>query len=213
MGRRKKGDSGGINLDSFLDIMTCLVGILVLIIILTGVDASQIKVLVPTPMQNSDLSARPIFIEARNNELFRVPLDELRELSNNALKEIAQKSKGSQINMLSMINKAKVENDIYSVDLTYALMGQIAIRPIQSSKGYKLEDYTAEGNTDWFGSILANMDMEQEMITFLVRDDSFEVFKYARALAWLQKVQVSYELLAVDEPIKFGLLGSRSMAQ
>ena len=213
MGRRKKGDGASINLDSFLDIMTCLVGILVLIIILTGVDASQIKVLIPTPMQNADLDAKPIFIEARNGELFRVPLEDLREMSNNALKDIAQKAKGSQVNMLNMINEAKVQNDIYSVDLTYALMGQIAIRPVQTSKGYKLDDYEAETATDWFRSILDGMDAEQEMITFLVRDDSFQVFKYARALAWLQRIQVSYELLAVDEPIKFGLLGTRSLAQ
>jgi biopolymer transport protein ExbD len=210
---RKKAKDAGINLDSFLDIMTCLVGILVLIIILTGIDAAQIKVLVPTPMQNTDFDGRPIFIEARNNELFRVPLAELQEMSRAALKDIALKAQGSQIKMLSMISESQVKTDIYSVDLTYALMGQIAIRPIPTSKGYKLVDYEKEKADRWFGSILAKMDNEQEMLTFLVRDDSFEVFKLARGLAWLKKIEVSYELMAPNEVIKFGVTGTRSFSQ
>lgn len=54
---------------------------------------------------------------------------------------------------------------------------------------------------------------DEEMIVFLVRDDSFQVFKFARALAWIQKVEVGYELLDLDEPIKFGLMGSPVSAQ
>ena len=50
-------------------------------------------------------------------------------------------------------------------------------------------------------------------LAFLVRDDSYTVFKRARALAWNQKAEVSYELLDTQAPIKFGLGGSRSLAQ
>lgn len=210
---RKKGGGAAINLDSFLDIMTCLVGILVLIIILTGVDASQIKVLVPTPMENPDLEANPIFLEARNNELFRVPYADLVERANNALQEIAEKAQGNPEEMLRLISATKVETDIYTIDLTYALTGQIAVIPLQGSQGYRIEDPAQERPSDWFGQIVSNLDPEEEMLTFLVRDDSFEVFKFARHLAWGKKIPVSYELLAQDEPITFGLQGRRSMAQ
>jgi hypothetical protein len=40
-----------INLDSFLDILTCLQGVLILVIISTGIDAAQTKVLIPTPIE------------------------------------------------------------------------------------------------------------------------------------------------------------------
>ena len=51
------------------------------------------------------------------------------------------------------------------------------------------------------------------MLSFVVRDDSFEVFKYARALAGIHNIDVSYELLDASQPIKFGLGGTRSLAQ
>jgi hypothetical protein len=51
------------------------------------------------------------------------------------------------------------------------------------------------------------------MLAFLVRDDSFEVFACARILAQTEQIDVSYELLGVDDPIKFGLGGSVPMAQ
>lgn len=64
MGRKKKKTGDAVNLDSFLDILSCLVGVLILIIILTSIDASQTKILIPTPMaQKTD--KKMLFIECR----------------------------------------------------------------------------------------------------------------------------------------------------
>jgi len=210
MGKKSQGAS--VNLDSFLDIMTCLVGVLVLIIILTGIDASQIKVLIPTPMER-DTEKRPLFIETRNNELYLLPLEELQGIANETLRTISQESRGQIDVMLQKISEANVGNDVYRLDLTFALVGMFAIRATQGVPGYPLADWERETSRDWFGAILNNIDSETDMITFLVRDDSFDVFKRARHLAWKLGVDVSYELLAIDEPIKFGLQGSRSRPQ
>lgn len=192
--------------------MTCELGLLMLIILLTGIDASQVRVLIPTPMEHVS-NRRPIFIECRNNELFQVPVTELRKLADDRLKALAEEAKGDSAVMLQKLASAAAETDTYKVDLTYALLGQFAILPIRTAKGYRLVDVTKEKATDWFGRILTGMDDEKDMLTFLVRDDSYEVFKRARALAWHQKAEVSYELLDVEAPIKFGLGGSRSLAQ
>jgi len=209
---RKKAQGASVNLDSFLDIMTCLVGVLVLIIILTGIDASQIKVLIPTPMERST-TKRPVFIEARNNELHRLPLDELQTIANDTLRSISQESRGQIDIMLQKISEANVGNDAYRLDLSFALVGMFAVRAVEGVPGYPLTNWEQETSSDWFGSILAALDVETDMVTFLVRDDSFDIFKRARHLAWQLGVDVSYELLAVNEPIKFGLQGSRSLPQ
>src|SRR5690606_30146397 len=73
---KKRGT--GISLDSFLDILTCLQGVLMLIIITTGIDAAQTKVMVATPIELAG-DERPIYIECRNNELYLVPLAEARQ--------------------------------------------------------------------------------------------------------------------------------------
>jgi hypothetical protein len=208
----RKSRAPSVVLDSFLDIMTCMLGVLMLIILMTGIDASQIRVLIPTPMEHAS-NRRPIFIECRNNELFQVPVTELRKLADEKLKAIAAEAKGDTAVMLQKLAAVSAETDAYKVDLTYALLGQFAIVPVPAAKGYRLVDAGKEKATDWFGRILTAMNMEKDMLTFLVRDDSYEVFKRARALAWHQKVEVSYELLDVQAPIKFGLGGSRSLAQ
>jgi biopolymer transport protein ExbD len=93
MGRRKRGTS--VNLDSFLDLMTCMLGILILMILLTGIDASQIKVLIPTPMeQESD--KRPLFIECRNNELFLISIEDISRQANEAIRALAEKAKNNE---------------------------------------------------------------------------------------------------------------------
>ncbi len=201
-----------VNLDSFLDIMTCLVGVLVLIIILTGLDAAQIRVLIPTPMMY-DSDKRPIFVEARNNQLFLIPVDELQEMADNAVQELSRAAGGNPERMLAGIQTIDAATDAHRLDLSYFMVGQIGIMPVEGAQGYALRDWANETSRDWFGQILAAMDPEQDMLAFMVRDDSFEVFKLARHLAWLSNVDVAYELLSMREPIRFGLLGQRVRPQ
>ncbi len=209
---RRRAQGTSVNLDSFLDIMTCLVGVLVLIIILTGLDAAQIRVLIPTPMEY-DSDKRPIFIEARNNELFHVPLAELQAIADESLREVSRQAAGNLEHLLRLMHEVRTGTDTYHIDLSYFTVGQFALRPVQGVSGYPLTHWDQEGPRDWYGSILAGMNTDEEMITFLVRDDSFDVFKRARHLAWHEDVDVSYELLDVHEVIKFGLMGQRSRPQ
>ncbi len=198
------------SLDSFLDIMTCLVGVLVLIIILTGIDASQIKVVIPTPMAK-ETDKRPILIECRDGQLFRVDVDGLRKLSREELAKIQQGVTDDIGRTLQSLADATPKDEFYTVDLTYALTGQFAINPNEGVPGYKLT--LNEGERDWYGQILLGLNMDTEMITFLVRDNSFRAFRLARHLAWLHKIDVSYELFDSDDVIKFGIGGSRSLPQ
>ncbi len=212
MGRKKKSSGGDVNLDSFLDIMTCLVGVLVLIIILTGIDAAQIKVLIPTPMAHST-DKKPTFIECRNNQLFHIPLDEINRQVTEKLAALAREAGGDNRKLLQLLDESALDFGAYNVDLVYALKGQYAIRPKPEVEGYALEDVFAETEKDWLGKILTSMDFQTEIVTFIVRDDSFKVFKKARALAWMQSLEASYELLDITDPIKFGLGGRASLAQ
>ncbi len=209
---RQKDQGASVNLDSFLDIMTCLVGVLILIIIMTGLDAAQIRVLIPTPMEY-DTDKRPIFIEARNNELFRVPLEDLQVMAEDGLREISRAAGGNTERVLQMMNETQLGTEEYEIDLTYFMVGQFAVRPVAGVSGYPLDDWEREGPRDWYGSILASIDVEEEMIAFLVRDDSFDVFKRARHLAWHEDVDVAYELLDVHELIRFGMMGHRARPQ
>ena len=199
-------------LNSFLDMMTCMLGVIIMIVLLTGLDASRLQVLIPTPMEHVT-GKKPIFIECRNNELFLLPLTQLRKLANDELKKITESAQGQGNEALQRMVKASVEYEAYRVDFAYVLTGQFAIEPIPTARGYKLVDIRYETTSNWFGRIIGGLDKIKEMLSFVVRDDSFEVFKYARALAGIHNIDVSYELLDASQPIKFGLGGTRSLAQ
>lgn len=210
MAKRERGDP--VTLDSFLDILTCMEGVLMLIIISTGIDAAQTKVLVPTPMEHKT-TKRPVIIECRNDEMFQIPLEDLRRMASEELKSIAQKASGDSIETLRLMGQSEVKSEGYRVELSYALLGQLAIVADPSAKGYRMKDVKMETANDWFGRIMTSINKEEELLLFLVRDDSYVTFKRARALAWLQKIEVAYELLDVNDPIKFGLGGSAPLAQ
>lgn len=210
MAKRTRG--AAIVLDSFLDIMTCMLGVLMLIILLTSIDASQIKVLIPTPYAHTTDKV-PVYLECRNGELFLVPVADLREKAETEVKRIAAEAQGDAVTMLGLLSEAKLRSETYEVDLSYALVGQFALTPVPGAKGYVLQSAAQETPATWFGRILTGLDKQKEMLAFLVRDDSFEVFKRARGLAWANKIEVSYELLAAGEPIKLGLGGLGAFAQ
>jgi len=199
-------------LDSFLDIMTCLVGVLILVIMLTGIDAAQIEVLIPTPLgHRTDL--KPIYIECRDGMLYRIPFEELRNKVTEALNEISEEAGGDVAKIIQLLPEKRVKGEYYELDLTYALSGQFGLLPVPGKEGYRLTSVTQETPQKWFGRILAGIDPKKEMITFLVRDDSYAVFKRARALAWQKKVEVAYELLDRRDVIRFGFGGELVLAQ
>ena len=131
----KKDRGQAMNLDAFLDIMTCLVGVLVLIIIQTGLDASQIKVIEPTPMGHL-VDKKAVWIECRGNQLYLVPKSELQKQADERLGELAEKAKGNNEELLNLLRSEKVTSEFYEVDLAYMLFGQSAIRPLPDKEGF-----------------------------------------------------------------------------
>ncbi|MDD2235859.1 MAG: hypothetical protein PHP44_04440 [Kiritimatiellae bacterium] len=64
-------------------------------------------------------------------------------------------------------------------------------------------ELSSETSMSWYILLLTGLDKETDIVSFLVRDDSFAVFKKAQALAWCALAQVDYELLEADDPITF----------
>lgn len=166
----------------------------------------RVKMLSPQPL-SSLADKRPAYIECRNNQLFRIPLEEIRAKATERLKEIAQETQGNTRSLMQELAAARVETDAYRADLTYALLAQLALRPKRFVEGYELNDIQDERPVDWYGSILETINPEEELLTFVVRDDSLEVFEKARTLAEAKKIDITYELLDPIAPIKFGLGG------
>jgi len=200
----KKGESS-VSLDSFLDILTCLQGVLMLIIITTGIDAAQTKVVVATPIELAG-DEKPIFIECRNKQLFLVPHLEAKQAVQMKQLEILRKRREStqdSVAMMQAVGESDIDIGEYVIDFTRYLSGQVALMPKEDITGYSIKSADSETENTWFGGIVHRMDKDNERINFLVRDDSFDVFKLARIIAWTKNIKVTYSLIPRNEPLIF----------
>ena len=202
-----------MDLSSFTDLMTCILGVLVLIILLTGIDASQITVLVATPkeMQSDDKS--PVFFECRKNQLFHISVEELKAACDAKTQELQERVGGDENEFLKQAAQTMLELNGQKLDYTYALMGTYVLLPIPDAEGYAFESQAGETPDKWFGSRLANIDPKTQFICFLVRPDSYRVFQRARNMAWIKEINVACELQDEKNPIMIGPGGERMFMQ
>ena len=202
-----------LDLSSFTDIMSCLLGVLVLIILLTGIDASQITVLVATPKEMTSDDKSPVMFECRNNQLFQISVDRIKQACDAKTEEILERVQNDQNEFLKQASQTVLEIDGHQLDYTFALMGKYYLTPIQDAEGYLLESISQETPDKWYGSRLAEIDPDTQFICFFVRPDSFTVFQRARQLAWIKSVSVACELQDEKNQIMIGPGGERLYVQ
>ena len=202
-----------IDLSSFTDLMTCILGVLVLIILLTGIDASQITVLVATPKEITADDKSAVFFECRKNQLFQISLEEMKKACDIKTEELKEKTKADQNEFLKQAAQTTLLLDGQKLDYTYALMGKYVLIPDFDAAGYKFERYLSETDDMWYGSRLAKIDPHTQFVCFFVRPDSYKIFQQARALAWLRNINVACELQDEKNPIMIGPGGERMFMQ
>ncbi len=202
-----------IDLSSFTDLMTCILGVLVLIILLTGIDASQITVLVATPKEITADDKSAVFFECRKNQLYQISLEEMKKACDAKTEELKEKTKADQNEFLKQAAQTTLLLDGQKLDYTYALMGKYVLIPDFDAAGYKFERYLSETDEMWYGSRLAKIDPHTQFVCFFVRPDSYKIFQQARALAWLRNINVACELQDEKNPIMIGPGGERMFMQ
>ncbi len=206
---KKKDASSAINLDSFLDVLTCLQGILMLVIIATGIDAAQTKVLIPTPIER--ISTRtPFYLECRGNLIYPMEISELARKARVEMMRITQEAGGDQSKLMQALTGLRVMDDFYEVDLTYYLLGQLVIKPRQDAtrQGYELEERSTFSTQNFMVDLLKQFNKDTQRIVLIVRDDSFQVFKVAQRLAFLAQAELGVEIYDVRELLRFTQQGT-----
>ncbi len=199
---KSKGPS--INLDSFLDILTCLQGVLILVIISTGIDAAQTKVLIPTPIEKVS-TKKPIYLECRGDLLYPMDIATLGRDARTRINQLTVAAGGDQMKMLQSMTEVRVTNDYYEVDLSYYMLGQLVVKPRKdaTAPGFALGERDTMSTDNYMTRALKQIDGEKERVVLVVRDDSFSVFKVAQRLSFLSKVEVVVQIYDVREPLRF----------
>ena len=204
------------NLDSFLDILTNTVGVLMFIslfvtLIATG-SSPKTRVTIQTPLA-SPTDKESLWFEINGNKVSYLDLRQVREreleLSGNlpncnkpdpsadiSRQDIYQSCLLSILGRQSNFRTYTQNYRVRTVDRGVSLL----FEPASEEVGETTSQLSAPDSD--FKRVLAQFNPQKDYLVFIVRPDSFEAFRTARKQAWDAGYQVGWEPQAQDLPIK-----------
>lgn len=156
----------------------------------------------PTPIEDPNQNKQPLIIECRNNQLFAISPEQLDQARTAKYDEVQKSANGDETAFLRGAAAAEPAIDGYRFDFSYSLMGKYVLTATKDSTGYAFTDPWRETDETWFGSQLAKLNPDTRYIRFLVRPDSFDIFRKARKVVWDRAVESTCELLGETDPIQ-----------
>jgi hypothetical protein len=200
--RRKRKGEPELLIVSFCDIVTITTAALFFCLIVIVQIAVKVPVFRPTPLAKVS-SKQGIFFECRNDQLFFIDKPGLDGQVEDLMSKLNPGVRGGDLESFSKaIQGQDVGNAYYKVDPSYLLVGKMALDPRAGVSGEGTGDL--ENANSKYQAMLSLLDKDKQYIAFLVRDDSFNVFRKARQVADNLGLDTGWELLGIDEPIKFG---------
>ena len=206
--RRNRGVSQ--NLDSFLDILTNTVGVLMFIslfatLIATG-SSPKTNVTIQTPLSSST-DKDSLWFEIQANKVSYLNLRDVRKKEIELSGNLPNCNKaGGQANyqscLLSVLGRQSnfsVDTDNYRVR-TVNQGVSLEFQPKSPEIGEATTQLT-KADSD-YRKVLAQFNPSKDYIIFIVRPDSFEAFRTARKQAWDAGYDVGWEPQPQEEPIK-----------
>ncbi len=215
------------NLDSFLDILTNTVGVLMFIGLFVALVSVEAGSIVRTPLV-SDSNKNPYFFELRGNRItyiddrevdrqiniFQASLPTCNEpniperISIAMYEYYLQKVREYNMcieNIISTLATFTGQTDYYRVTF---IESSLLYEPLAENQGETKEELRSKESE--FKQMLAELNPKTDYLAFIVRPDSFAAFRSARKVAWEQGFDVGWEPYQQDNPLVFGS-GGRSI--
>lgn len=224
---RRRNNHVSQNLDSFLDILTNTVGVLMFIslfvtLIATG-SSPKTRVTIQTPLASST-DKDSLWFELNGNKISHLDLRQVREqeleLSGNLpncnkpssspnSSDYISRQNNYESCLLSILGRqtnfrASTRNyQISTVDRGVSLL----FDPLSEDIGETISQLKAPNSN--FQQVLSQFNPNKDYLVFIVRPDSFEAFRAARKQAWDAGYEVGWEPQTQNAPIKIRtILGS-----
>lgn len=228
----RKRNAPSENLDSFLDILTNTVGVLMFIGLFVSLFTFNIKDIktekvIRTPLV-SESNKIPHFFEVRNNTVVYLDKEAVEEKLgkfDSALPPCNQPQQPSTVDPVlynsylvqlrayqtCLRNKAELLGAFRTTTAYYQVFfdsNGLVFQPRKDVVGESPEELTQA--TSEFQNVLKRLNSGTDYLAFLVRADSFEAFREAREIAWKENFGVGWEPMNDNAVISFGS-GGRSI--
>lgn len=219
--RRRKNSKPNQNLDSFLDILTNTVGVLMFISLFVSLIAVEADSIVKTPLA-SETKKTARFFEIRENKVTYLNDQEVGEAMDQVIGNLPSCNKpdfdldsasaeylsGMQFYKSCVQNRAnrlinfRTQTEFYDIIMVDARTFTMRYDPIPNKLGENVEELALADSK--FNQVLEELDPQKDYLAFIVRPDSFPSFRAAREQAWEQGFQVGWEPHKTEDPIVFG---------
>lgn len=212
------------NLDSFLDILTNTVGVLMFISLFVTLIAVEADSIIQTPLA-SETKKTPRFFEIRDNKLTYIddekvgaemeqlignlPFCNKPDFSVSSGFEDSQEYIRRMGNYRSCIQSRagrlvnfQTTTEYYNVKMINPATFSLQYDPLPTKEGENKDQIAL--NNSAFNEVLAKLNPNEDYLAFIVRPDSFSAFRAARKQAWAQGFEAGWEPHPEELPITFG---------
>lgn len=194
------------SLDSFLDIVTNSLGLLILVALLSAFSTQGVKIRLGTPiMTEAPESQELVSFEIRGGRI--APIEDEPLLAE--IREFVVLDGSAQITYAEEFNRRQRSDGYHRLELVPGYLGGLL------DSGYKLHPTNHLGDpvealrdrTSVVGNKLSKLDPRQHWLYFHVRSDSFEELREARLIAAELGFDVGWRPLTLDDEMEFTLGG------
>lgn len=212
------------NLDSFLDILTNTVGVLMFVSLFVTLIAVEADSIVRTPLAK-ETEKEPRFFEIRDGKVTYLNdakvQQEIEALIGNlpscnrpdfsdsfdlaTSRDYVRRMSDYRSCLRSRSNRLinfQTQTEYYNVRMINASTFSMIYEPILTKEGENKEQVALPESE--FNEILANLNPNEDFLAFIVRPDSFAAFRAAREQAWAKGFDVGWEPHKEEIPITFG---------
>lgn len=188
------------NLDSFLDIMTNTVGVLVFVLLFVTLAAADATILVRTPLW-AETEKEPVYFEAVDGRLIHMEMQEGHARVRAFVQGLPEIRWYNYQWVVDRMEKWSTSTGNYTVDLRgWSIRYRAHEGAGESAKAVK-------DTASAFQRVLREMDPEREYAAFLVRPDGLEAFRAARKIATKRGFSSGWEPFTAEGEIFFGSSG------
>jgi hypothetical protein len=153
----------------------------------------------------------PVYFECRKGMVFPVNYEELYQQTRVARTAPVKKPEdgatpSTGIDFLANMQNKEIGNDYYKVQPSFLMLGQMVLEARPDAKGESEKEIENKATSKFFAA-LHEIDKKKNYVVFLVRDDSFALFKTCRRFVQQEGYDSGWEYLDDDQLIKFGGFG------
>jgi len=209
--RRPQPQQPSQNLDSFLDVLTNTVGVMIFVCLFASLTAAVSPALVRTPIAR-ETRKQTYFFECRENRAIPLEEDKASEAIQAFFRRINTSPFVSPQQLQQQFNAFSYATRYYDVRLSLVTLGgqpiiQTLFQPRDPFAGET--PATLDAPTSTFQQTLTRLSPSRHSLIFFVRPDGFDCFRAARTIAWQNGFDVGWEPMAADRAIIFVSGGGR----